>query len=393
MNTKIKIKIILLLLLIVSLHALFNNSIYAFPSQIDDGFNTNTVMYRSVYFGIDSLTSLSKLKEQISSENSSTIIRNELSNLNPIRKTFNDVTSNHTFGLRTRESLFSKKNNRGIIPLKIEKSIDNFLEKMSDIPTPLAITYKAPDSVTIKASASEGGKIDPSDLVRVEVGSNQKFTIAPDEGYYIGAVYIDDIYVDSTTSYTFVNVIEDHTIHAAFAINQYTITSSAGANGTISPLGVVNVNYGANQQFTIIPNTGYHVDSVIVNGVKVDSTTSYTFNNVTSNHTIRAVFAINQFTITSSSGANGTIFPLGVVNVNYGANQQFTIIPNTGYHVDSVLVNGVKVDSTTSYTFNNVTSNHTIRAVFAINQFTITSSSGANGTITPLGPIPVSFGD
>ncbi len=71
----------------------------------------------------------------------------------------------------------------------------------------------------------------------------------------------------------------------------YTITSSAGPNGTISPLGSVIVNHGSNQQFIITPNAGFYVDSLIVDGVKTDSTTSYTFYNVTANHTIRAVFA------------------------------------------------------------------------------------------------------
>ncbi|MDI6804509.1 MAG: T9SS type A sorting domain-containing protein [Bacteroidota bacterium] len=71
----------------------------------------------------------------------------------------------------------------------------------------------------------------------------------------------------------------------------YTIASSAGLNGIILPAGDVIVNHGSNQQFIITPNSGFYVDSLIVDGAKTDSTTSYTFNNVTANHTIRAVFA------------------------------------------------------------------------------------------------------
>ena len=47
----------------------------------------------------------------------------------------------------------------------------------------------------------------------------------------------------------------------------YTITASAGANGTISPSGAVTVSYGASQSFTITPNSGYHVADVKVDGV------------------------------------------------------------------------------------------------------------------------------
>ena len=52
--------------------------------------------------------------------------------------------------------------------------------------------------------------------------------------------------------------------------------------------------------------------------------------------------------------------------VNYGADQAFTITPDACYHVADVLVDGVSVGAVTSYTFTNVTANHTIAASFAI---------------------------
>ena len=67
---------------------------------------------------------------------------------------------------------------------------------------------------------------------------------------------------------------------------------------------------------------------VLVDGVSVGAVTSYTFTNVTANHTIAASFAIDTYTITASAGANGTISPSGHVTVNYGANQTFTITPD-----------------------------------------------------------------
>src|SRR5206468_3271908 len=158
-------------------------------------------------------------------------------------------------------------------------------------------------------------------------------------------------------------------ITATFIQSTFTITSTAGSNGSISPRDSVSVNSGSSQSFSITPNTGYHVDSVVVDGVHTDSIGSYTFSNVTSTHTIRAVFAINMYTITATAGENGSISPGGAVSVEHGANQTFTINPNTGYHVDSLIVDNVKTDSTSSYTFSNVTSNHTIRAVFVINVY------------------------
>src|SRR5207249_207354 len=148
----------------------------------------------------------------------------------------------------------------------------------------------------------------------------------------------------------------------------------------ITPTGPVSVNHGSNQSFTPAPSTGYHIDSVIVDGINQGTPASFTFTNVTGPHTIRAVFAINQFTITPSSGPNGSISPSSPVNVNQGSSQSFTVTPSTGFHTDSVIVDGVNQGTPSSFTFTNVTANHTIRAVFAINKYTITASAGLNGT-------------
>ena len=248
------------------------------------------------------------------------------------------------------------------------------------------------DQFTITASAGSNGSISPSGSVTASYGSDHSFTITPNTGYYVDSLIVDGTNQGAMTSYTFTNVTANHVIRAVFAIDQFTITASAGSNGSISPSGSVTANYGSDHSFTVTPNTGYHVDSMIVDGVDQGALTSYTFTNVTANHTIRAVFAIDQFTITASAGSNGSISPSGSVTANYGSDQTFTITPSTGYHVDSMIVDGVDQGALTSYTFTNVTANHTIRAVFAIDQFTITASAGPNGLISPSGAVTANYG-
>ncbi len=104
---------------------------------------------------------------------------------------------------------------------------------------------------------------------------------------------------------------------------------------------------------------------------------------------------VANYTITASTGANGTISPLGAQTVAGGANLTFTMTPAAGYHVAGVLVDGTAVTGApTSYTFNAVAANHTISVTFAANttNYTITSSTGANGTISPLGARTVAGG-
>lgn len=73
----------------------------------------------------------------------------------------------------------------------------------------------------------------------------------------------------------------------------YTITATSGGNGTISPMGATVVGHATSQVYTITPATGYHVVDVVVDGKSAGAVTSYTFSNVTDNHTISATFAIN----------------------------------------------------------------------------------------------------
>jgi len=252
----------------------------------------------------------------------------------------------------------------------------------------VTVTYTP--TYTITSSAGANGSISPSGGTAVSEGGSQSYTITPSTGYHVADVTVDGVSQGAITSYAFNNVTSDHTIAASFAINTYTIATSAGAHGTVTPSSPT-VNYGANQTFLITPDSGCHVVDVVVDGVSQGAIGSYTFYSVTSSgHTISATFAINTYTITTSPGTNGTITPAspGVVE---GDDQTLAITPNTGYHVADVVVDGVSQGAIGSYTFHSVSANHTIAASFAINTYTITTNPGAHGTISPSSP-SVNFG-
>ena len=80
--------------------------------------------------------------------------------------------------------------------------------------------------------------------VVVTAGDDQSFTITPDGGYQVADVVVDGASVGAVASYTFTNVQANHTIEASFEeipADEYTITASAGANGSIDPSGAVVV--------------------------------------------------------------------------------------------------------------------------------------------------------
>ena len=83
----------------------------------------------------------------------------------------------------------------------------------------LVFTAHWVEVATITATADEHGKIDPAGTITVPKGESKTFTITPDPGYHIKDVLVDGKSVGAVSTYTFKEVVADHTIHAAFAEN------------------------------------------------------------------------------------------------------------------------------------------------------------------------------
>ncbi|NMB79877.1 MAG: type IV pilin, partial [Methanomicrobiales archaeon] len=169
------------------------------------------------------------------------------------------------------------------------------------------------------------------------------------------------------------------------------ITASAGTGGSISPSGEVTVPDLGSQIFYITPDDGYNVTNVVVDGESQGVLLSYEFSNVVTNHTIMAAF-LEEYTITASASAGGTITPSGVITVGYNGNQSFTMAPDAGKILYDVLVDGASVGPVTTYEFTNVLADHTIVASYTNILHYITATAGTGGTITPAGTVAVPEG-
>lgn len=82
---------------------------------------------------------------------------------------------------------------------------------------------------------------------------------------------------------------ESASASAATAV-PYKVTASAGPNGTITPAGDVFVSSGGSQAYSIEPDTWYGISDVVVDGSSQGPVTTFTFDNVTADHTVSAVF-------------------------------------------------------------------------------------------------------
>jgi hypothetical protein len=259
----------------------------------------------------------------------------------------------------------------------------------------LVASFSSSPTYTITASVSGGGgSIYPPGESSVSAGGSLTFTLTPNTGYHLSDLVRDGSSVLSSVvnnQYTASNVNANSSLTAYFIINTYTITATAGSNGSISPSGQVNVTAGSSQAFTITPTIGHSILTVTVDGTSVGAVSTYQFTDIQANHTIQATFQ-NVYAITSAAGTGGTISPSGTTLVNQGGSQSYTITPNAGYSILTVIVNGSPQGAINTYTFTNVQAPQTIQTTFQQLTYDIVSTAGTGGSISPSGGTIVNYG-
>ncbi len=222
----------------------------------------------------------------------------------------------------------------------------------------------------------------------------------------------------TTWSYTFNNVIANHTVEVAFT--QKIEITEVSPFGDISPAGdgepaLLEVDYDSDQSFTMSVYTsplpiGYdhsnpahnisdhHISDVLVDGVSEPgvqgsglSTYTYEFEDISVDHSIEVLYtSLIDVSVTGpgqvmgslfdNSGSSGTI--TGTDEVESGVDHVFTMIPDTGYHVGDIIVGdydpydgtytSASIGKPELYTFPEVVDmDHSFDVVFAIDTFTV----------------------
>jgi len=267
----------------------------------------------------------------------------------------------------------------------------------------------------INASIDGNGTITPSGEVEVKKGESKHFTFKANEGSLIKDIIIDDISLSDSElqvaineGYIFSNVQKDHSIHVIVAKKQYVIQASLEGHGFISPKGNVLVNHGDDQKFEIGVVDGYYIKSIFIESNALTSKeiddvlkNGYIFKNVTSNNWIKVVVAkrISKYTINASTEGAGTITPNGEIEIIEGESQKYTFNPGIGHKVKYIIIDGKYLSDSElqqaineGYTFNDVKSNHLIKVVFSLMQYTIQATLDGYGAITPKGNVLVNHG-
>jgi len=255
---------------------------------------------------------------------------------------------------------------------------------LSKVPDPIALNV-----YTIKAGAGDGGTITPSGTFRVSYGISQTFRITPNAGYQTVDVVLDSVSAGPLSTELLSSISSNHTLVASFrqtkkpVVGSIALTNvtpaSAVLSGSINPSGLpttyslqfgINTSYGFTYPIQSLP-TGNIPVSINRTLEYLSPGTTYHCRLVATNsdgstygNDVVFTTALEAYAITASAGTNGEIRPARTVMVAFGDDQAFTIDPNDGYRIDSVLVDNVSIGDTTNYTFRNINSEHKIRATF-----------------------------
>ncbi len=225
----------------------------------------------------------------------------------------------------------------------------------------LSVTKKGDGSGKV---LSEPAGIDCGSVCSAEYtdGDSIKLTAIPDESSlfasFSGTQCIDEpvcsVVVDS-----------EKKVEAEFILKTFMIKTTAGPGGKVLPENPF-VKYGAGQKVDIIPDNGYVIEDVLVDNISAGAVSSYSFTNVTSDHTLSATFRQEKifYKISASASEGGSISPSGDIQVGAGESITFQITPSNGYYLSYAEVDGENIGKVNTYTFTNIDRDHTIYARF-----------------------------
>lgn len=81
----------------------------------------------------------------------------------------------------------------------------------------------------------------------------------------------------------------DDDLTKSFRQTPFYIMATNGSNGKISPYGIIKMRE-CHPKFRFIPNKGYKIDSLFVNGAVMNATKEFTFDKIDEFNTIRVTF-------------------------------------------------------------------------------------------------------
>ena len=252
----------------------------------------------------------------------------------------------------------------------------------------------------VQISAGMGGSITtPSAGANtVLYGDDLEITVSANEGYAVKDVKVDGKSVAELNdgNYVFKNITSNRSFNVTFEKVIPKITVTVSGNGTVTP-NVTEIAWKGDQKYQFIPNEGYRIDSVFIDGIRnssAESNGNHSFNGVVKDHTIHVTFVKKHFNVTLVKEIAGDTSSDAAI-VEYGTLKKVEFAPPEGYVISSVRVNNVENNKakTDGFIDLNVKSEYDIKVTFIKKTYSVSLSTIGNGTTTPNNTVNVGHGD
>jgi len=207
------------------------------------------------------------------------------------------------------------------------------------------------------------------------VSSGESFTVTslPASGSKLTNVYIDNqaqTTISPTVSLT--NITTIHSIIYSFDYESavlHTLTVTKTGGGTVSPFGAVRVLDGESVTVNAVPGVGYKIDHITVNGTQYANDCSYTFDSITADSTVDVTFVAGtqtKLSVNASATGNGTgyIYPSTAISALPGEDVVLSFVPDEDSAIMDVSIDGVSQGIIETYSFKNISVNHTAIVTF-----------------------------
>ena len=232
-------------------------------------------------------------------------------------------------------------------------------------------------SFTLTATAAGGGSVSPP-TATIKRGATASFSLSPATGYRVGSVTGCGGSLNGNT-YVTGPISGACTISAAFVLQVYTVTTSAGPGGSIGPASA-QVEHGSTTTFTLNPLEGYSITGATGCGGTLNGNV-YTTGPITGACSVSASFTINRYVVSASAGPGGSISPASA-EVEHGSTTAFTLSALENYEIAGVTGCGGALNGNV-YTTGAITGTCSVSASFALKRYEVTTSAGPGGSIDP----------
>lgn len=245
-----------------------------------------------------------------------------------------------------------------------------------DCETTIFLTYY-PSNIT--STAGTGGTISPLGSKKIGWKNKPSYKATANANYKIRSVTVDgkaiSVPADSKTfTYTFPEVYSDHKIDVQFEPIKVSLTYDKNlSTATGATAGSSNMNAGASVSLAASGFLAPHHYFTGWNTKADGSGTKYVPGNTMTmpenNVVLYAQWAPNVYYLTETHTEGGTASPPNTSSVTYGESRTYSIKAETGYKIESIIVDGNPIgitdESNMSYTFSAIDDNHAIDVAFS----------------------------